>query len=233
MSTTISPRGFCPAARRRAVLADVPTGSPRCGGGVRPSLATILVGDDDASAGYIRIKQRQAAELGFASPHRHLPADATQDELHAVIAEFNADPAVHGVLIQHPIAGRTSTTTPRCRARPGQGRRRDAPAQHGSPRARPARPAAVHAGRHRGAAGALRDPGRRSRGRDPRPRRDARTSVRDAAGAEAPDRQRRRHRRAHRRGGLAALHPARRHPHRRRRRARHHPARARQARARS
>src|SRR5689334_4982917 len=68
--------------------------------GVTPGLATILVGDDDASAGYIRIKQRQASELGFASPHRHLPADTTQRQLLDVIAEFNADAAVHGVLIQ-------------------------------------------------------------------------------------------------------------------------------------
>lgn len=70
--------------------------------GVVPSLATILVGDDDASAGYIRIKQRQAAELGFASPHEHLSAGTTQDELHAVIDGFNADPDVHGLLIQYP-----------------------------------------------------------------------------------------------------------------------------------
>ncbi|WP_433054180.1 bifunctional 5,10-methylenetetrahydrofolate dehydrogenase/5,10-methenyltetrahydrofolate cyclohydrolase [Dactylosporangium sp. CS-033363] len=70
--------------------------------GITPSLATILVGDDDASAGYIRIKQRQAAELGFASPHRHLPADATQDDLHAAIDGFNADPDVHALLIQYP-----------------------------------------------------------------------------------------------------------------------------------
>lgn len=73
--------------------------------GVTPSLATILVGDDDASAGYIRIKQRQAAALGFASPHEHLPATTTQDELHRVIARFNADPAVHGILVQYPIPG--------------------------------------------------------------------------------------------------------------------------------
>jgi methylenetetrahydrofolate dehydrogenase (NADP+)/methenyltetrahydrofolate cyclohydrolase len=70
--------------------------------GITPSLATILVGDDDASAGYIRIKQRQAAELGFASPHRHLPADATQADLHATIDAFNADPDVHALLIQYP-----------------------------------------------------------------------------------------------------------------------------------
>src|SRR5690349_8369071 len=73
--------------------------------GITPSLATILVGDDDASAGYIRIKQRQAAALGFASPHRHLPATATQEQLHEVIAGFNADKGVYGVLIQYPIPG--------------------------------------------------------------------------------------------------------------------------------
>ena len=73
--------------------------------GVTPSLATILVGDDDASAGYIRIKQRQATELGFASPHEHLPADATQADLHRTIARFNEDPAVHAMLIQYPVPG--------------------------------------------------------------------------------------------------------------------------------
>ncbi|PTA44976.1 bifunctional 5,10-methylenetetrahydrofolate dehydrogenase/5,10-methenyltetrahydrofolate cyclohydrolase [Micromonospora sp. RP3T] len=73
--------------------------------GVTPALATVLVGDDDASAGYIRIKQRQAAALGFASPHVHLPASASQADLHAVLADLNADSAVHGVLVQHPIPG--------------------------------------------------------------------------------------------------------------------------------
>src|SRR4051794_7614720 len=105
MSTAITTARLLPGGPvAEAVLADVTT---RCAHlrerGVQPSLATILVGDDDASAGYIRIKQRQAAELGFASPHRHLPAGTTRDELHRVIGEFNADPAVHGVLIQYPI----------------------------------------------------------------------------------------------------------------------------------
>lgn len=71
--------------------------------GIRPALATVLVGDDDASAGYIRIKQRQAAELGFAAPHEHLPATATQADLRAVITDLSADPAVHGLLVQHPV----------------------------------------------------------------------------------------------------------------------------------
>ncbi|GAA4059133.1 bifunctional 5,10-methylenetetrahydrofolate dehydrogenase/5,10-methenyltetrahydrofolate cyclohydrolase [Nonomuraea soli] len=73
--------------------------------GVTPSLATILVGDDDASAGYIRIKQKQAAELGFESPHAHLPADAKQEDLLAVIQGYNDDRAVHGVLVQYPVPG--------------------------------------------------------------------------------------------------------------------------------
>lgn len=87
-----------------AVLAEVTARAAKLRErGVTPSLATILVGDDEASAGYIRVKQRQAAELGFVSPHRHLPADATQQDLHRVVADFNGDKQVHGVLIQYPI----------------------------------------------------------------------------------------------------------------------------------
>jgi methylenetetrahydrofolate dehydrogenase (NADP+)/methenyltetrahydrofolate cyclohydrolase len=73
--------------------------------GITPSLATVLVGDDDASAGYIRIKQQQARDLGFVSPHVHLPATATQADLHAAIADLNADPDVHGLLVQYPVPG--------------------------------------------------------------------------------------------------------------------------------
>ncbi|MFE9127235.1 bifunctional 5,10-methylenetetrahydrofolate dehydrogenase/5,10-methenyltetrahydrofolate cyclohydrolase [Streptomyces sp. NPDC007148] len=71
--------------------------------GVSPALATILVGDDDASAGYIRIKQRQAGKLGIDSPHTHLAADCTQEQLVASVHAYNDDPAVHGLLIQYPI----------------------------------------------------------------------------------------------------------------------------------
>jgi 5,10-methylene-tetrahydrofolate dehydrogenase/methenyl tetrahydrofolate cyclohydrolase len=87
-----------------AVLHDVADRAARLRArGVTPSLATILVGDDDASAGYIRIKQRQAADLGFASPHVHLPADTTQQELLRAVDGLNADRDVHGLLIQYPI----------------------------------------------------------------------------------------------------------------------------------
>jgi methylenetetrahydrofolate dehydrogenase (NADP+) / methenyltetrahydrofolate cyclohydrolase len=70
--------------------------------GHTPGLATILVGDDGASAGYIRMKQEKAAEVGMTSPHIHLPADAKQADLVAAIRAFNDDPAVDAMLVQHP-----------------------------------------------------------------------------------------------------------------------------------
>jgi methylenetetrahydrofolate dehydrogenase (NADP+) / methenyltetrahydrofolate cyclohydrolase len=70
--------------------------------GITPGLATILVGDDGASAGYIRVKQQKAAEVGFESPHVHLPETATQADLLAAIHDFNDDPAVDAMLVQHP-----------------------------------------------------------------------------------------------------------------------------------
>src|SRR4051812_48205515 len=70
--------------------------------GHAPGLGTILVGDDSASAGYIRVKQDKAAELGLESPHIHLPQDATQADLVAAIRAFNDDRGVDGMLVQHP-----------------------------------------------------------------------------------------------------------------------------------
>jgi methylenetetrahydrofolate dehydrogenase (NADP+) / methenyltetrahydrofolate cyclohydrolase len=70
--------------------------------GVTPGLATILVGDDGASAGYIRMKQEKALEVGLTAPHMHLPQDATQADLLAAIRAFNEDPAVDAMLVQHP-----------------------------------------------------------------------------------------------------------------------------------
>ena len=89
-----------------AVLADVAERAAKLReNGVTPSLATMLVGDDDASAGYIRMKQAKAAELGFESPHTHLPDDATQDEVEGAIRAYSEDPSVHGILLQYPIPG--------------------------------------------------------------------------------------------------------------------------------
>jgi methylenetetrahydrofolate dehydrogenase (NADP+)/methenyltetrahydrofolate cyclohydrolase len=86
------------------VLADVAERAAKlAAGGITPGLGTILVGNDSASEGYIRMKQAKAAELGFASPHHHLSEEATQADLVAAVRSFNDDPAVDAMLVQHPI----------------------------------------------------------------------------------------------------------------------------------
>ena len=70
--------------------------------GVQPGLAVVLVGDDPASRAYVRSKDRKAAELGLHSVKHELPADTDQATLLALVAELNADPAVHGILVQSP-----------------------------------------------------------------------------------------------------------------------------------
>jgi methylenetetrahydrofolate dehydrogenase (NADP+)/methenyltetrahydrofolate cyclohydrolase len=71
--------------------------------GITPGLGTILVGDDEASAGYVRKKHETCAEVGVASQHIGVPADGTQDDLLAAVRQFNADPSVDGFLIQYPL----------------------------------------------------------------------------------------------------------------------------------
>ncbi len=71
--------------------------------GFRPCLATVLVGDDPASAVYVRSKGRSCERLGFASRHYPLPASTSQQELLALVDELNADDEVHGILVQMPL----------------------------------------------------------------------------------------------------------------------------------
>lgn len=71
--------------------------------GVEPGLATVLVGDDAPSQSYVKMKHRDAQALGLVSFERQLPAETTQDELNAVIDELNANPEVHGILVQIPL----------------------------------------------------------------------------------------------------------------------------------
>lgn len=73
--------------------------------GFRPGLATVLVGEDPASATYVRMKQRMCEDLGIRSVGHNLPADASQEEVEALVAELNADPQVHGILVQLPLPG--------------------------------------------------------------------------------------------------------------------------------
>ncbi|MEA3192061.1 MAG: methylenetetrahydrofolate dehydrogenase / methenyltetrahydrofolate cyclohydrolase [Betaproteobacteria bacterium] len=71
--------------------------------GVQPGLAVILAGDDPASKVYVRNKTRACAEVGVRSQQIDYPASVTQAELIARISKLNADPAVHGILIQLPL----------------------------------------------------------------------------------------------------------------------------------
>ena len=70
--------------------------------GLRPGLAVVLVGNNPASEVYVRNKVRTAAELGLHSVRHDLPKDATQAQVLALVAQLNADPAIHGILVQSP-----------------------------------------------------------------------------------------------------------------------------------
>jgi methylenetetrahydrofolate dehydrogenase (NADP+) / methenyltetrahydrofolate cyclohydrolase len=86
-----------------AVYADLaPRIESLVAAGRRPGIGTILVGDDSASAGYIRMKMEKATELGLTSPHVHLPPDCTQADLVAAIRDLNAADDVDAMLVQHP-----------------------------------------------------------------------------------------------------------------------------------
>lgn len=87
-----------------AVLADVKKEvaelTEQCG--VKPGLAVVLVGDDPASAVYVGTKSKTCLALGIESFKYVLPAETTQEKLLELIAELNADPRVHGILVQSP-----------------------------------------------------------------------------------------------------------------------------------
>jgi len=69
----------------------------------RPGLAVVLVGEDPASKVYVANKARQTVEAGMASFEHRLPADTTQADLLRLVQTLNADPAVHGILVQLPL----------------------------------------------------------------------------------------------------------------------------------
>lgn len=68
-----------------------------------PGLATVLVGDNPASQSYVRSKRKSSAEVGIESFGFELPATATQEEVEKLVKELNADPKVHGILVQLPL----------------------------------------------------------------------------------------------------------------------------------
>ena len=79
--------------------------------GTRPGLVTILVGEDPGSVSYVTGKQRTAREIGFHSVQESLPADVAEEELVALVRRYNADRAIHGILVQLPRFRSTSVKT--------------------------------------------------------------------------------------------------------------------------
>lgn len=71
--------------------------------GITPGLAVVLVGEDPASAVYVRSKGKMTREVGMNSYEHRLPETTSQDELLALIEKLNADPAVNGILVQLPL----------------------------------------------------------------------------------------------------------------------------------
>ncbi|MFF9311546.1 bifunctional 5,10-methylenetetrahydrofolate dehydrogenase/5,10-methenyltetrahydrofolate cyclohydrolase [Streptomyces sp. NPDC014748] len=82
-------------ARRAAELTDRT--------GTAPCLATVLVGADPASVTYVRMKQNRCRTAGIVSRHVELPAETTTEELVGTLRSLSQDPAVHGILLQHPV----------------------------------------------------------------------------------------------------------------------------------
>ncbi|MCE5271681.1 bifunctional methylenetetrahydrofolate dehydrogenase/methenyltetrahydrofolate cyclohydrolase FolD [bacterium] len=71
--------------------------------GVRPGLAVVLVGDNPASQSYVGMKEKKCIELGLHSASHRLGADTTREALLDLVARLNADPRIHGILVQLPL----------------------------------------------------------------------------------------------------------------------------------
>lgn len=99
MATVIDGKGL--AAKMRAEAAKDVAALKRAG--VNPGLAVVLVGDDQASATYVRSKLRDCEECGITSFDYKLPADASQDEILQLVRNLNDDPEITGILVQMPL----------------------------------------------------------------------------------------------------------------------------------
>lgn len=94
--------GFAIAAELRRDIA-VRAAEMKARHGVVPGLAVVLVGDDPASGVYVRNKLKATAECGLKSFEHVLPADTSEADVLDLVAKLNADPAVHGILVQLPL----------------------------------------------------------------------------------------------------------------------------------
>jgi methylenetetrahydrofolate dehydrogenase (NADP+)/methenyltetrahydrofolate cyclohydrolase len=100
--TAILLDGKAVAARTEAELSER-VSKIKARSGQTPILATILVGDDPASATYVKMKGNACRRVGMESVAVELPSSTTTEELLTTIADLNANPDVHGILLQHPV----------------------------------------------------------------------------------------------------------------------------------
>jgi methylenetetrahydrofolate dehydrogenase (NADP+)/methenyltetrahydrofolate cyclohydrolase len=100
--TAILLDGKAVAARTEAELSER-VSKIKAKSGQTPILATILVGDDPASATYVKMKGNACRRVGMESVAVELPSSTTTEELLATISDLNANPDVHGILLQHPV----------------------------------------------------------------------------------------------------------------------------------
>jgi methylenetetrahydrofolate dehydrogenase (NADP+)/methenyltetrahydrofolate cyclohydrolase len=103
------------AAERERIAAETAQLSAR---GVVPGLAAVLVGDDPASHVYVGQKERMSERVGMTSHGARLPADIGQEGLHDEIDRLNADPAVHGIIVQMPLPDHLDAVTAQERVDP-------------------------------------------------------------------------------------------------------------------
>ncbi|MBN8189689.1 bifunctional methylenetetrahydrofolate dehydrogenase/methenyltetrahydrofolate cyclohydrolase, partial [Salipiger thiooxidans] len=101
MSATIIDGKAFAATLREQVAAHV--ARLKADHGITPGLAVVLVGEDPASQVYVRNKGRQTLEAGMQSFEHKLPAETSEADLLALVERLNADPAVHGILVQLPL----------------------------------------------------------------------------------------------------------------------------------
>jgi len=100
---TMSAKILDGVALAKAIRAEVAAAVVKAAGSTRPGLAAVLVGDDPASAVYVRSKGKACEEAGMHSETIRLSTETTEAELLAVVDRLNADPNIHGILVQLPL----------------------------------------------------------------------------------------------------------------------------------
>jgi methylenetetrahydrofolate dehydrogenase (NADP+)/methenyltetrahydrofolate cyclohydrolase len=100
---TMSAKILDGVALAKTIRSEVAAAVAKAAGAARPGLAAVLVGDDPASAVYVRSKGKACEEAGMHSETIRLPKETSEAELLAVVDRLNADPGIHGILVQLPL----------------------------------------------------------------------------------------------------------------------------------